>query len=159
MKTRKKKVQDAASIGSTFACPNIWGIGKRYSKASKTAKDRGCWAKTLHMLTWVLFQVSLPCYFGFISSRSHSSASIYNLQLFSLLISVSLNQCLDGTQFSFPRAMNHAKKSGTCERLFQLYEEVKARPNLAADLASNRRQKYAWSIYRYYPCNDVLPGE
>ncbi|KAJ4300825.1 hypothetical protein N0V90_002913 [Kalmusia sp. IMI 367209] len=39
--------------------------------------------------------------------------------------------------------------------LFQLCEDIKTRPKLAAYLASERRQKYDWGIYRYYPENDV----
>ncbi|KAK7937377.1 glutathione S-transferase [Apiospora aurea] len=41
--------------------------------------------------------------------------------------------------------------------LFQLWEDVKTRPNLAAYLASDRRQTYQdWGIYRHYPDNDVF---
>jgi glutathione S-transferase len=65
-------------------------------------------------------------------------------------------QCVDGTQFAFPKAMNQARESGKYDRVFQLWEDVKARPNIAAYLASERRQKYDWGIYRYYPDNDVL---
>ncbi|KAI2616221.1 glutathione S-transferase protein-like protein [Hypoxylon sp. NC1633] len=66
-----------------------------------------------------------------------------------------LFQCLDGVQFAFPKAMNQAKDSGKYDRVFQLWEAVKARPNVAAYLSSERRQKYDWGIYRYYPVNDV----
>ena len=52
--------------------------------------------------------------------------------------------------------MHQAKESGSYSRVFQLYEDVKARPNVASYLASERRQKYDWGIYRYYPDNDVL---
>lgn len=48
------------------------------------------------------------------------------------------------------------KESGKYDRVFQLWEAVKGRPNVAAYLASDRRQKYDWGIYRYYPDNDVL---
>ncbi|OTA80262.1 hypothetical protein M434DRAFT_25584 [Hypoxylon sp. CO27-5] len=68
-----------------------------------------------------------------------------------------LFQCLDGVQFAFPKAMKHARESGKYDRVFQLWEAVKARPNVAAYLASDRRQKYDWGIYRYYPENDVIP--
>jgi glutathione S-transferase len=54
--------------------------------------------------------------------------------------------------------MIHAKESKKYERVFKLYEDVKVRPNIAAYLASDRRQKYAsWGLYRHYPENDVLP--
>ncbi|KAI0159915.1 glutathione S-transferase protein-like protein [Hypoxylon sp. FL1284] len=50
-----------------------------------------------------------------------------------------LFQCLDGTQ------------------VFKLWEDVKARPDIAAYLASNRRQKYQdWGVYRHYDVNDVI---
>jgi glutathione S-transferase len=53
--------------------------------------------------------------------------------------------------------MNQARTSGKYAQVFQLWEDVKARPNVATYLASERRQKYDWGIYRYYPDNDVLP--
>ncbi|KAI0117365.1 glutathione S-transferase protein-like protein [Daldinia grandis] len=67
-----------------------------------------------------------------------------------------LFQCIDGVQFAFPKAMNQAKESCKYDRVFQLWKAVKGRPNVAAYLASDRRQKYDWGIYRYYPDNDVL---
>ncbi|PVI01818.1 glutathione S-transferase [Periconia macrospinosa] len=69
---------------------------------------------------------------------------------------IVLFQCLDGTQFAFPKAMGQARESGEYDLVFQLWEGVKARPNIASYLASERRQKYDWGIYRYYPDNDVL---
>ncbi|KAF2728850.1 glutathione S-transferase protein-like protein [Polyplosphaeria fusca] len=68
-----------------------------------------------------------------------------------------LFQCIDGTQFAFPKAMNHARETGNYKCVFKLWEDVKARPNVAAYLDSERRQKYDWGIYRYYLDNDVLP--
>ncbi|GAW22249.1 hypothetical protein ANO14919_117850 [Xylariales sp. No.14919] len=67
-----------------------------------------------------------------------------------------LFQCLDGVQFAFPKAMGQAKQSGKYDRVFQLWGAVKTRPNIAAYLSSERRQKYDWGIYRYYPENDVV---
>ncbi|KAG4222318.1 hypothetical protein PC116_g29206 [Phytophthora cactorum] len=67
-----------------------------------------------------------------------------------------MRQCLDGVQFAFPIAMNQAKESGKYNKVFELWGNVKARPNIAAYLASDRRQKYDWGIYRYYPENDVV---
>jgi glutathione S-transferase len=52
--------------------------------------------------------------------------------------------------------MAQAKESGKYARVFQLWEDVKARPNVATYLTSDRRQKYDWGIYRYYADNDVL---
>ncbi|KAF2651178.1 glutathione S-transferase [Lophiostoma macrostomum CBS 122681] len=67
-----------------------------------------------------------------------------------------LFHCLDGTLFAFPKAMEHAEKSGKYNHVFKHWENVKARPNIAAYLASDKRQKYDWGIYRYYPDNDVV---
>ncbi|KAI0012376.1 glutathione S-transferase protein-like protein [Xylariaceae sp. FL0662B] len=67
-----------------------------------------------------------------------------------------LFQCLDGTTYAFPNAMKQARESGKYDRVFELWEAVKARPNIAAYLGSNRRQKYQdWGIYRHYPDNDL----
>jgi glutathione S-transferase len=53
--------------------------------------------------------------------------------------------------------MNQAIESGKYDLVFKLCDDVKARPNIAAYLASERRQKYAsWGFYRHYPENDVL---
>ncbi|RYP69993.1 hypothetical protein DL771_005784 [Monosporascus sp. 5C6A] len=73
------------------------------------------------------------------------------------ILAENLEQCLDGVQFAFPKAMNQARESGKYNQVFQLWNDVKARPNIAAYLGSDRRQKYDWGIYRYYPDNDVLP--
>ncbi|KAK7918071.1 glutathione s-transferase protein [Apiospora marii] len=68
-----------------------------------------------------------------------------------------LFQCLDGTTYAFPKAMEKFKASGNFDRVFKLWEDVKARPNIAAYLASDRRQKYQdWGIYRHYPENDLV---
>ncbi|ORY58389.1 glutathione S-transferase [Pseudomassariella vexata] len=61
-----------------------------------------------------------------------------------------LFQCLDGTKFAFPKAMSAAEKGGKYVRVFELYETVKERPRIKAYLASERRQKYGYGIYRYY---------
>ncbi|KAI1760612.1 glutathione S-transferase protein-like protein [Hypoxylon sp. FL1150] len=68
-----------------------------------------------------------------------------------------LFQCLDGTHYAFPKAMKQARETGKYDKVFKLWEDVKARPNIAAYLASNRRQKYQdWGIYRHYDENDVV---
>lgn len=60
-------------------------------------------------------------------------------------------QCLDGLLFAFPVAMRRMRESGKYAEVFELYERVKARENIAAYLNSGRRQKYAMGIYRHYP--------
>jgi glutathione S-transferase len=53
--------------------------------------------------------------------------------------------------------MNQAKESGRYDKVFKLWEDVKARPNVTAYLSSNRRQRYQdWGIYRHYDENDVI---
>ncbi|KAI0431926.1 glutathione S-transferase [Xylaria sp. FL1042] len=69
-----------------------------------------------------------------------------------------LFQTLDGTSYAFSKAMAAAKKSGKYDRVFQLYEAVKARPRIAEYLASERRQKFSeYGIYRHYEELDVEP--
>lgn len=53
--------------------------------------------------------------------------------------------------FAFPVAMRRMRESGKYAEVFELYETVKARENIAAYLNSGRRQKYAMGIYRHYP--------
>ncbi|KAI1871619.1 hypothetical protein JX265_005605 [Neoarthrinium moseri] len=68
-----------------------------------------------------------------------------------------LFQCLDGTHYAFPKAMKQARETGKYDKVFKLWEDVKARPNIAAYLASDRRQKYQdWGVYRHYDDNDVV---
>jgi glutathione S-transferase len=47
--------------------------------------------------------------------------------------------------------MGNARKSGKYDRVFALYDRVKARPNIAKYLGSDRRLKYGMGIYRHYP--------
>ena len=62
-----------------------------------------------------------------------------------------LFQTLDGVIHAFPKCMASMKKSGKYDGVFALYDRVKARPNVAAYLESDRRQKYGNGIYRHYP--------
>jgi len=66
-------------------------------------------------------------------------------------------QCLDGTHYAFPKAMKQAREAGKYDKVFKLWEDVKARPNIAGYLTSDRRQNYQdWGIYRHYEDNDVV---
>ncbi|KAF7539488.1 hypothetical protein G7054_g2101 [Neopestalotiopsis clavispora] len=68
-----------------------------------------------------------------------------------------LFQALDGTTYAFPKAIEQARESGKYDQVFKHTEDVKARPNIAAYLASDRRQKYQdWGVYRHYDDNDVI---
>lgn len=62
-----------------------------------------------------------------------------------------LFQTLDGVTHAFPKCMAKMRKSGKYDGVFALYDRVKARPNIAAYLESDRRQKYGMGIWRYYP--------
>lgn len=55
----------------------------------------------------------------------------------------------------FPKALKKLQDSGSYERVFALYDAVKARPNIKAYLASDRRQSYSLGIYRRYPELDL----
>lgn len=62
-----------------------------------------------------------------------------------------LFQALDGVTHAFPKRMENVRKLGKYDRVFALYDRVKARPNIAKYLESDRRQKYGMGIYRHYP--------
>ncbi|KAI0157015.1 glutathione S-transferase protein-like protein [Xylariaceae sp. FL1272] len=72
---------------------------------------------------------------------------------------IYLFQCLHGSEYAFPKAFTQARESGKYNRVFQLCEDVAARPNIAAYLGSDRRQKYAMGVYTYYEDNDVVADE
>ncbi|KAL1895670.1 hypothetical protein Sste5346_005141 [Sporothrix stenoceras] len=67
-----------------------------------------------------------------------------------------LFQCLDGTAYQFPRAVQQLKDAGGHKRVFALVDAVRARPNIAAYLESDRRLPYGEGIYRYYKELDVV---
>lgn len=60
-------------------------------------------------------------------------------------------QCLDGTQYAFPKTVEKLKKEGKYAGVFELYDAVKERPNVKAYLESDRRVAYAEGIWRCYP--------
>ncbi|TQS33007.1 hypothetical protein Golomagni_06664 [Golovinomyces magnicellulatus] len=64
---------------------------------------------------------------------------------------IVLFQCIDGTQFAFPKAMAKAKESGKYDGVFKLYDEIKERPNIKEYLGSDRRCQYGNGIWRQYP--------
>ncbi|KAI1810810.1 glutathione S-transferase protein-like protein [Poronia punctata] len=100
----------------------------------------------------------LPKHLGFWQSVLEGGKGPWILGEMLTYADLVLFQCLDGTQYAFPKAMKQAKESGKYDRVFQLYEDVRARPNIATYLASERRQKYdTWGIYRYYKELDVVP--
>jgi glutathione S-transferase len=62
-----------------------------------------------------------------------------------------LFQGLDGVSHAFPKCMARLKATGKYDKVFALYDRVKALPNIKAYLDSDRRLKYGLGIYRYYP--------
>ncbi len=68
-----------------------------------------------------------------------------------LVPTLTSHQCLDGVSYAFPKAIDRCKTSGRYDGVFALYDAVRARPRIAAYLASDRRQKYSMGIYRHYP--------
>jgi glutathione S-transferase len=72
---------------------------------------------------------------------------------------LALFQGLDGVMHAFPKSVAKMRESGQYERVFLLYERVKARPNIKAYLQSGRRQAYGMGIWRHYPELDVVDDE
>ncbi|KAL6802515.1 glutathione S-transferase [Trichoderma sp. SZMC 28013] len=66
-------------------------------------------------------------------------------------VDLVLFQCLDGTQYAFPKTVEKLRKGGKFDGVFKLYDAVKERPNIKAYLESERRIEYADGIWRHYP--------
>ena len=62
-----------------------------------------------------------------------------------------LFQTVDGVSFAFPRRVGSLKKSGDYDKVFALYDRVKALEKIKAYLESDRSQEYSMGIYRHYP--------
>lgn len=101
----------------------------------------------------------LPKFFGYFERVLQGEASkggewLYGGQL--TYADLVLWQCADGISFAFPVAMKQMRESGRYGKVFELYERVKGRENVAAYLKSGRRQKYGNGIYRHYPELDAV---
>lgn len=69
-------------------------------------------------------------------------------------VDLSMFQVLEGLAYAFPNALAHAKPS--IPRLLALRDQVAARPNIAAYLASKRRIPFnETGIFRHYPELDI----
>jgi glutathione S-transferase len=67
---------------------------------------------------------------------------------------LSLFQIVAGLRYAFPNAMRRIERD--CPRVLELHERVKARPRIAAYLASARRIPFnEEGIFRHYPELDV----
>ncbi|QYT02941.1 hypothetical protein H0G86_009923 [Trichoderma simmonsii] len=66
-------------------------------------------------------------------------------------VDLVLFQCLDGTQYAFPKTVEKLRKAGKHDGVFKLYDAIKERPNIKAYLESDRRIDYADGIWRHYP--------
>ncbi|KAH8596162.1 glutathione S-transferase domain-containing protein [Bisporella sp. PMI_857] len=100
----------------------------------------------------------LPMYLGYFERVLKGKASgdgpwLYGGRL--TYADLVLFQCIDGVTFAFPKAVAALKESGMYDDVFKLSDAVKERPRIKEYLASDRRQKYANGIYRYYPELDV----
>ena len=63
---------------------------------------------------------------------------------------LSLFQVVEGLRYAFPRAVRRLERS--CPRVLALHQRVKARPRVAAYLASARRLPFSEEgIFRHYP--------
>ncbi|KHN97550.1 Glutathione S-transferase, protein [Metarhizium album ARSEF 1941] len=62
-----------------------------------------------------------------------------------------LFQGIHGTEYAFPKTMKNMRDSGKYDRVFELFEAVKERPNIKEYLASSRRCQYGNGIWRHYP--------
>lgn len=71
-------------------------------------------------------------------------------------VDLSLFQVIEGLGYAFPKAMGHYR--GQYPNLLRLHASVKARPKLAAYLASPRRLAFNENgIFRRYPELDIEP--
>ncbi|MCB1448258.1 MAG: glutathione S-transferase [Rhizobiaceae bacterium] len=72
-------------------------------------------------------------------------------------VDLSLFQVIEGLSYAFPKAMR--RYAGRYPGLVALHDRVKARPNIAAYLASPRRLAFNENgIFRHYPELDIEPG-
>lgn len=117
--------------------------GKYYEDQKDEAK-----AKSIDYLN-----VRIPKFLGYFERVLHGEASgggefLYGGKL--TYADLVLFHTLDGVSYAFPKHMAKVKKSGKYDVVFALYDRVKARPNIAKYLESDRRQKYGMGIYRHY---------
>ncbi|KAM0458630.1 hypothetical protein ACHAPV_006022 [Trichoderma viride] len=96
----------------------------------------------------------LPKYLAYVQrvldgEKSGEGVWLYGGEL--TYVDLVLFQCLDGTQYAFPKTVEKLKKEGKYAGVFELYDAVKERPNVKAYLESDRRVAYAEGIWRCYP--------
>ncbi|KAH7308122.1 putative glutathione S-transferase family protein [Stachybotrys elegans] len=66
-------------------------------------------------------------------------------------VDLVLFQCIHGTKYAFPKAMEEMEKSGKYDGVFALFKAVQERPNIKEYMASDKRCSYGDGIWRYYP--------
>ncbi|KAM0264933.1 hypothetical protein ACHAQJ_000449 [Trichoderma viride] len=96
----------------------------------------------------------LPKFLGYVQrvldgKRSGEGGWLYGGEL--TYVDLVLFQCLDGTKYAFPKAVEKFREGGEYDGVFKLYDAVKERPNIKAYLESERRVAYADGIWRHYP--------
>ncbi|KAJ4323379.1 hypothetical protein N0V84_004383 [Fusarium piperis] len=96
----------------------------------------------------------LPKFFGYMQRLLEAKTSGQGPWLYGdslTYVDLVLYQCVDGTAYAFPKSVQALEQSGKYDDVFKLYEVVKARPNIAKYLASDRRAPYGDGIWRRYP--------
>ncbi|POR34276.1 Glutathione S-transferase [Tolypocladium paradoxum] len=96
----------------------------------------------------------LPKYLGYVQRVFDAKTSGHGPWLYGDKLSYAdlvLFQCIDGTQYAFPKAVGRLRESGKYGSVFKLYDAVKERPNVKEYLGSDRRSAYADGIWRHYP--------
>ncbi|PHH84599.1 hypothetical protein CDD83_1681 [Cordyceps sp. RAO-2017] len=98
-------------------------------------------------------QERLPKFLGYVQRVLEANAGdapwLFGGQL--TYADLVLFQGIDGVLYAFPKAMHALRASAKYDAVFALYDAVKARPNIKAYLASDRRAPYADGIWRHYP--------
>ncbi|PNY27014.1 Glutathione S-transferase [Tolypocladium capitatum] len=96
----------------------------------------------------------LPKYLGYVQRVLHAKTSgdgpwLYGDRL--TYADLVLFQCVNGTQYAFPKAMDKLKKSRKYDGVFKLCDVVQERPRIKEYLGSERRSAYSDGIWRHYP--------
>jgi glutathione S-transferase len=95
-------------------------------------------------------------YFEDVLARNREGHGAFLLGAGHTYVDLSMFQLLSGLEYAFPTAFG--KLAGEIPRLLALHERVRARPRIAAYLASDRRIPFnEWGIFRRYPELDAQP--
>lgn len=98
--------------------------------------------------------VRLPKFLGYFERVLAGAASAGGEFLYGGALSYAdlvLFQTMDGVTHAFPKCMAKMRDGGDYDRVFALYDRVKALDKVEKYLESDRRMKYGMGIYRHYP--------